>query len=273
MRRIGYFCLIWLNTLISALAQDTISLEPYLGNLKKIEVRIGGQASAMLFDTGGGETLLSPSLAERMGKTVYGRVTGYRMNGDKVTYQKCDSVELSISGKPFFHETLGVWDIMTLLPVDWPHLDGVISLKTFSDRILTIDLVECRLIVETRASLKKLRNKTLLADTRFANSLDGNELTIFLGIPNKERIYYFLIDSGNIGNMLISYNTAHEWGLQGATVQEMKTLIPVNFPVGDKIVNAVPLAADIIYDGALNFDLMSRFVFTIDFGNQEVWVR
>jgi hypothetical protein len=253
--------------------QDTIRLEPYLGNLKKMETRIGNQTCELLFDTGGGETLLSPEILGQLGKAVYGRVTGYRMNGDKVSYQKCDSITLSIEGKPYFHQTLGVWDIMTLLPAGWPHLDGVISLKTFQDRILTLDVAANRLVVETAGSLKKLGLKKPIPNVRFANSLDGNELTIFLGIPEKGRTYYFLLDSGNITNILISHVTAHEWGLQSASANEMRELIPVSFRIGEQVVNSNPVAADIVYDGALNFDLMSRFIFVIDFRKQQVWIK
>ena len=51
-----------------AYAQDTIYLENYVGNLKKVNVTIGSKSYSFLFDTGGGETFISPEIAKSLGK-------------------------------------------------------------------------------------------------------------------------------------------------------------------------------------------------------------
>ena len=66
-----------------AYPQDTIYLENYVGDLKKVNVTIGNNSYSFLFDTGGGETFISPEIANSLGKTIYGSTTGFRMSGKR----------------------------------------------------------------------------------------------------------------------------------------------------------------------------------------------
>jgi hypothetical protein len=68
--------------------QDTIQLKKYVSNLKKVDVVIAGETYNFLFDTGGGETFLSPDIAKHLERTVYGQASSFRMNGERVDYQK-----------------------------------------------------------------------------------------------------------------------------------------------------------------------------------------
>lgn len=253
--------------------QDTIELKKYVSNLKKVEVTIEGYPYSFLFDTGGGETFIAPEVARRLGKTTYGNATTFRMSGEKLNYQKCDSVAINIGSTTIFHLTAGVWDLMSILPAGLPKLDGVLSLKSFKDKIVTIDLSHSKLILETSSSyLKSIKKKTLLP-SRFASGIDGNELTIFLKIPNQNRSYWFLFDSGNLNNLLLSHRTAYEWGLQSDTVTQRKELNTVNIHLGTRKTEARSASENIIYDGALNYEVLSKSVFTINFPKKEVWMQ
>jgi hypothetical protein len=118
-----------------AYAQDTVYLENYVGNLKKVNVAIGSNSYSFLFDSGGGETFISPEIAKSLGKTIYGSATGFRMSGEMIKYRKTDSISLNIYRTTIFHSTIGILDIMSLLPKGLSKLDGVLSLKTFQDKI------------------------------------------------------------------------------------------------------------------------------------------
>src|SRR5687768_1613577 len=83
-------------------AQDTIQLKKYISNLKKVEIVIQGHAYSFLFDTGGGETFISPEVAKRLGKCVYGNETSFRMNGEIVKYAKSDSITMKIGSTTIF---------------------------------------------------------------------------------------------------------------------------------------------------------------------------
>ncbi len=268
-----YFCL-WMVLLFNnANAQDTLLLKRYVSNLKMLEVTIKDSTYNFLFDTGGAETFISPDIASRVGKAVYGNVTGFRMSGETIKYQKCDSIWLKIGNEMILHSTVGVWDIMSILPKELPRLDGVLSLKSFQNKLVTLDLANNRLIVESPASYERQIATKKLLPSRFANGLDGNDLNIFVGIPRRDRFYWFLFDCGNLNDLLLSHTTAVEWGLQSDTVSQRNTLGVVPIVIGRATTEAEASSDAIIYDGALNYAVMSRYVFTINFPKKEVWVE
>ena len=61
-----------------------IPLATYLGALPSLQVSIGGQQLTFLLDTGGGLTMLTPETAKALGCKSWGRLTGFRMRGDRL---------------------------------------------------------------------------------------------------------------------------------------------------------------------------------------------
>jgi hypothetical protein len=122
-----------------------------------------------LFDTGGGESFISPEIAKSLGKTIYGSTTGFRMSGEMIKYPKTDSISFNIYSSTIFHSTIGILDIMSFLPKGFSKLDGVLSLKSFHDKILTLDLANNRIILETTSSYRKLIKNKIALQSRFAN--------------------------------------------------------------------------------------------------------
>jgi hypothetical protein len=253
--------------------QDTIQLKKYFGDLKKIDVVISGISYSFLFDTGGGETMISPSLAKSLKKNIHGRVTGFRMNGEMIAYPVSDSITLTMGRTKIFHRVTGVWDLMSILPKELPALDGVISLNSFENLIITLDLGNNRIIIHNQMSFKKEVSKKTLLQSRFANGLAGNELNIFLALYKKRHRYWFLFDSGNIGNMLFSHQSAYEWGFETDTTNINKDLGTISVILGKKKLNTTAESASIIYDGALNYDILSKSTFVIDFRIKKIWME
>ncbi|WP_299704255.1 aspartyl protease family protein [uncultured Pontibacter sp.] len=254
-------------------AQTTIQLKEYFKSLKQVDVTIEGQGYSFLFDTGGGETFISPEVAQKIGRQPYGNATAFRMSGEMFRHQKVDSVEMRIGDVPVFHATVGVWDVMGILPEDFPKVDGVISLKSFQDRILTIDLAADRLQIETPATLRKQQGRLTLLPSRFANGLDGSELNIFLGVPHRGHSYWFLFDTGNISEVLLSHQTASGWGLQSDTTVQRTALNPIAIQLGRRKLVSKAAAENIIYDGALNYDVIRQTKITINFPTRQVWMH
>lgn len=265
--------IIFITISYQCISQDTVLLKCYAGNLKQIEITIGGRIFHFLFDTGGGETLISTEVAGFIGKHIYGNETGFRMSGEPINYRKCDSVDLIIGSTTIFHETVGVWDIMKVLPKDLPKLDGVLSLKSFRDKIIKLDIGKNKLIFETRASCKKALAHMTLLKSRFANGQNGNELTLFLGIPKVNHTYWFLFDSGNLDNVLLSHTTANEWGIERDTITQRTQPGELIIPIGNKQVRAEASSTNMIYDGSLNYHIISTSVFIIHFAAKQVWVN
>ncbi|EJF11096.1 hypothetical protein O71_05174 [Pontibacter sp. BAB1700] len=255
------------------LAQNTIQLKEYFKELKQVDVTIAGQPYTFLFDTGGGQTFVSPEVAQKIGRQPYGSATAFRMNGEMFRYQKLDSVEIRVDNVPLFHATVGVWDLMSILPEGLPKVDGVISLKSFQDRIVTVDLAASRLQIETSATLRKQQGRLTLLPSRFASGLDGSELTIFLGIPHQDRSYWFLLDTGNISEVLLSHQTASGWGLQSDTTVQRTALNPIAIQLGRRKLVSKAAAENIIYDGVLNYDVIRQTRMTINFPAGQVWMH
>ncbi len=254
-------------------SQDTIILKKYFGNLKKVDLVISGKPFSFLFDTGGGETFISPGVVSYLHRTVYGNVTGFRMSGEAIHYQKCDSVLLLLNKTNIFHRTMAVWDIMSVLPKEFPPLDGVLSLESFRDQIITLDLSNNRLIIETPGSFQRNIKRMQALPCKFANGLDGNSLTILLGTVNKNHLYWLLFDSGNLDKLLLSHSVAFEWNLQPDSTTQRHDLGAVSIAIGKKQCKQDAAAQNMIYDGALNYAIISQSVFLINFPQKKIWMR
>ena len=70
------------------------------------------------------------------------------MNGEKIHYQKCDSVTFEVGATKIFHMTVGVWDVISILRKELSKIDDIISLKFFQNRIICLDLANNTIMVE-----------------------------------------------------------------------------------------------------------------------------
>lgn len=89
-------------------------------------------------------------------------------------------------------------------------------------------------------------------------------------MPQANNLYWFLFDSGNGGPLLLSNESAEIWNVQKDNYENNSES---EFVIGEKILKIKPFIRDIIYDGVLNVEALSQFVFTIDFRNKEVWIK
>jgi len=252
-------------------SQDTLNLRTYVGNLKQITISIEGKSYQFLFDTGGGETFISHGICNRLKKAAHGKEFGYRMNGESLHYQRCDSVMFEAGNTKIFHSTVGIWDVMSILPKELPKIDGIISLKSFQNKIVCLDLINNRIIIETiKSSNKKTKGMTLLK-SRFANGLTGNELNVFVGAKHNSITYWFLFDSGNLDSFIFSPLTAYAWGIQSDSISAGKSYT-AEIVLGGESINTDIVTKEIIYDGALNYGFISKRVYLIDMTKNQVWM-
>ncbi|MDQ0781315.1 hypothetical protein QF044_001169 [Chryseobacterium sp. W4I1] len=83
-------------------------------------------------------------------------------------------------------------------------------------------------------------------------------------------MYWFLFDSGNGGPLLFSSETAETWNLQkDKDDMNSETL----FNLGKNYFKIKSFTRDIIYDGVLNYEIIRKYIFTIDFKNKKVWIH
>lgn len=104
-----------------------IPLAAFVGQLKTISVTIEGRAARLLFDTGASLTSITPAFADRIGRTPWGHVTGFRMNGERVSFQRCSEVRIA-AGDFVSTRELSVFDLSTVLPPQLPQLTALLDL-------------------------------------------------------------------------------------------------------------------------------------------------
>jgi len=247
----------------------TIPLRKYQGQLRFIRLEAGGDSADFLFDTGGGWTLISPRLAERTRCNPSGRIVGYRMTGERLDVPVCGSpVSLGLGDWRADSIGVGEFDLMKLLPAGWPRLDGVLSLKSFSGRAVTLDLARDQLIVETPSSLVQRTRKMTELRSRLATGDDGSALVAFLAVRMRDRDLWFEFDSGNLDVVLIAPHVAK---LAGITRSEQPS--PASFELAPG--HAFTVGArerELIYDGVLNASLIATRIFTLDLASGRAWI-
>jgi hypothetical protein len=159
--------------------RTTIGLQPYEGTLRTTEVSIGGLSKPFAFDTGGGVTIVTPTVAQEIECQPYGLITGFRMNGEKVELERCGPKEITIAGWSVTVE-VAVFDLMSLLPSGWPELGGLVSLHTFEGEVVTLELAENRLMVESKESTAARVVTMHRISSRFARQAGGESLDLFV---------------------------------------------------------------------------------------------
>ena len=199
------------------------------------------------------------------------------MSGDRIDMKLCDSIDLVIGRIKFHHSCVGVFDIMDLLPEGFKRIDGIISLKTFENHQITLNLDENKIIVETEVSYRKKTKNMNELQSRFANGPDGSELNILVGVKAQDRLWWFLFDSGNIAQTIISRNVSSEWRLSSERdlIDEENEITDIgNYSIylaGDSIISPTVID-DIIYDGALSYDFIRQSEYTISFPEEKIYM-
>ena len=246
-----------------------LSLNPYVSRLLTVETIAGKDTLQLIFDTGGGKTLISPEIAKRLGHIPSGRIVGYRMTGEQVEFQHCPDITLTIGGIPFHHEEIGVWDIHSILPKELPPVDGILSLKTFENQPFTLDLSSKKLILETPQSFSNRIKSMTKLKSRIATGPSGSEIDVFLH-GKAQKSGWYLLDCGNLDVVLLSeklnINSSSD-SIASSGVWESEFIFDNFEPISTKF-----RKKDIIYDGALSAEFMNDFIFTFDLASNGVWV-
>src|SRR5262245_29149653 len=91
-----------------------LRLSPYAGPLRTLAARIGSANVPFLFDSGGGATVVTPQVLERLGSEPFGRGTGFRHDGTRVDGRRAGPVALAFAEIRYEGE-VGVLELDALL--------------------------------------------------------------------------------------------------------------------------------------------------------------
>lgn len=248
-----------------------IPLGMYLGVLPSLEVRFAGGEHTMLLDTGGGLTVVTPATAAAVGCHPWGRLTGFRMRGDRVDMGRCDRVTLTVAGLRVRVPEAGVWDFGKALPKNAPPLAGSIALDAFAHRAVTLDLAKRRFVIETRSSLaaRLRREHAVAAPMRLEREVNGASLVPLLGIDTPKGRLWMEIDSGSDGEVIANRPLAHALGLDPQDRRPQ----PMSASIGGGLrLQAPARLTNLVIDGDIGEPVLRRWVITVDLAHGKLWL-
>jgi hypothetical protein len=255
---------------VPAAPAAVLELDDYLGVLLTVPVTVGDTTLPFLFDTGGGGTLLTPWAAERAGCEPFGRVTGFRHNGERVHARRCAAAAVVVDGWTTPVVETGVYDLMALLPEGVPLLGGLVALATFEGTALTLDLSARRVVIESPASLAERTRSMREVPFREGRQSGGAMLDPFLSFEAPGGPIWFELDSGNAGPVLIAPHAAEQLGLE-LSAEEPRPITLELRGYGPVEVEAVE--KEMIYDGLLNGAFLERVRVTLDLAGKRAWIE
>jgi len=255
------------STTASAAEPTVLKLEQFRRGVG-LRVEVGGKERLFQFDTGGGNTFISPEIAKELDCEKGARVVGFRMTGDKLEAPRCDDVPLTIGGHRFTIPTAGVYQVGEF-NAKGVTVDGLVALDIFEGRIITMDFAGLKLIVETpQSAARRIAGATELP-ARLIREMGGYAITIDVQVPSKMGHLGFEIDSGNGGTILVAKPYAAAFGFDPDKGPRMGSI-----PIGKGIeASGFIMPAGITLDGNLGMPFLKNYVVTVDLEKGRLWLK
>lgn len=235
-----------------------IRLRPYFRDLRVVRVQAGSDTLTLLLDTGGGATLITPSVARQQRCVPHGADVGHRMTGEPVVFARCDSLRFTSGAWSVAMAPVAMFDVNALLPKELPRLDGVLALDAFRDHVITLDWPREVLVIRGSATADSAVARNGV-EARFATGESGRFLTALVRVEGLREPLWFLLDSGNLRGTLIATSVLRDSLL--ALQAPHEAMLAVG---GRSAARFDFAAADLILDGALGTDYLRRGPVTLD---------
>ena len=250
-------------------AAQVIELQPYLGVLWAFKARLGDREGLFLLDTGGGITVLTPAAAKLAGCTPWGRLTGFRMRGDRLDLTRCDDVHLQLSRLALHVPVAGIFDLMAKVPPGSPELMGSVALDAFAGRVVTLDIAHGRLVMESPATLPERVRHSHEVGVRYSREVEGLALTPFVGVRSRSGTLWMEVDTGSDGAAVIGRHAAPALGLDASAKggQDLAASL-----AGDVALRCRAWVDDLVYDGNIGSPTLAHWVLTFDLQNSRLWI-
>jgi len=261
MRRTLALALLVIASSLGA-APSTLKLEPYRKTVA-LRATVGGREGFFVFDTAGGISLLSPQFAERIGCKPWGRMTGFRMMGERLDSPRCDDVSVTI-GDRHFTTTMGVLDVMSLFPKDARPVDGLIALNVFAGKVITVDFPSRTFTIDANVGAGAIE-----VPARLTREAQGSALAVSVGVPTKQGKVWMELDSGNGGTILVNKPYAALFGL---VEKDGPQAIAFDLANGLRIESSDAFAPEMIIDGNIGMPFLKNVAVTMDLASGRVWI-
>lgn len=248
----------------AAARAEPLTLSPYVegSGLVAADIEIGGQPAHVLFDSGGGVTVITPEFARRIGCATFGSFTGFRMRGERLDLQKCGAREVR-AGRSAVRRDLAVLDLAPLLGEGAPPLDGIMGLDVFDGRLVTLSLADRRVRIGERPGAGWREGVV-----RFQREAGGAGLSAFVRVDSSQGPLWMLLDSGSVGVFAyLSPGALQQLGHAGEGPVTLRVSGAGEHQVEIRRMDAL------IYDGVLGERFMRMFDIAIDFRRSRIWWR
>ena len=251
-----------------AVPYATIPLKQYIGTFSTFEATVDGKTGTFLFDTGGGITVVSPDFLKAIGCKVWGRVSGFRMTGERLDGAHCDGKQLTAGGKTFDAPVLMEFDIMKLLSSSLPHVDGSAGMDIFAGKVISI-VPQTAIVVESPESLKARIGHTPAFPIRIVRDAEGVALAANAAVKTPDGTAWMELDTSNSGAFVISNHIAPLVDLKA----DDKDGAPAKIELANGIVlEGKARTRDLIMDGNIGAGVLSHYVLTLDLAGARAWL-
>ncbi|RYD44362.1 MAG: hypothetical protein EOP63_05820 [Sphingomonadales bacterium] len=234
-----------------------------------LRAKIGGAERKLLFDTGGGLTLLHPDVLKAANCQLWGRMTGFRMFGQRGDGPRCNAVDLNVAGIALRPPVLGPIDLGLLNPAD-AELEGIASLNMFEGRTITLNLGEGEIIVESPASLDERIRAMQPFRVRLKREVEAVALAVMAEVDTRRGPIWMELDSGNGGTVLIAKHNAELFGLDPK--EEGRQSVRFDVADGVEIRSDHAFTPDMIMDGNLGMPFLHNWIITVDLAAGRAWI-
>ncbi len=246
----------------------TIPLEPYLRAQAVVHAVVNGKPGTFLFDTGEGVSSFSPSFAEKIGCHPWGRISGFRMGGERLDNKHCDNITFDLSGQKLLAPVVSTVDIMEFLGPDVPPVDGSIGLDLFAHRTITI-VPRKAIVLESPSSLAERVKTAHELPIRIVRDVEGIALSVDGAVRTPEGLAWMELDSGNGGSLVIANHIAPLLGL----TTDMTAPQHGQFELANGIaVEGTIRTRDLIMDGNIAAQFLNKWILTLELEHGRAWL-
>ena len=266
--RLAGLCMALCSTAAAAAEQPIVLKMEQFRRSVAMRVQVGGKERLFQFDTGGGNTFISPEIAKELKCEKGARVVGFRLTGDMLEAPRCDGVAITIGGHRFTAPIAGVYQVGEF-NAKGVTVDGLLALDVFEGKTITMDFAGLKLIVETPDSAAARIVGATELPARLVREAGGYSLGIEVQVPSKMGHLGFQIDSGNGGTLLIAKPYAAAFGFDPDKGPKMGS-----FPIGKGIeASGFVMPAGITLDGNLGMPFLKNYLVTLDLDKGRVWLK
>ncbi len=248
----------------------SVPLGTFRGMQPTLKVTVAGHEGTFLLDTGGGVTIISPTLAKSVKCDPWGNVVGLRMTGQRMDLPHCDNVSIALGETAYRIPAAVVFDIMSMAGKDAPALDGSLALDIFADKAITIEQAKNHLIVESEASLAARTRHAIEVPIRLVREAEGLALSVVVGVPTSKGMAWMELDTGNDASVVVlSKYIAPLLGVYPASHSSRQ--IKVALAPGIVLEGSARIIDDLVMDGNIGIPFLRAWNITLDLKHGRAW--